>query len=791
VRTLLRQPGASSHLDVVCKRETAIQLAAKNNHIEIVKALLLAGAHPVCGSGKLLINWCYKRKMYGVVAVILKYCETPKFQNDRLNRTLLEQVKLHSPVRVVILGAAAAGKTTLTKIIDHELVGKYGEFPSENLATDGIAISKIGSYVFWDFGGQETLWSTHEFFMTEEAQYIIVVDLSLLLSQDEKQLEACLRSTRYWMNLVKGYTTLNGAPVLLVGTHCDLLHTETSYHLFTHHHDRDQAVQMLLDLAKQYDLHTLEEVYCVDKNEKKSKGVRALCKKIEFNAENIILKRRGMVKNNIHQLDFRFTALRMNIDEIRSEKPFVWWQEYINMCNSVGLSLQEDIHDATRFLVNFGSILTFRHNSTGGFSLVILDPEWLVNAFTSIVSVKYHTSLLKRGIFSRTTLERNWRALRIDSSTWPQLERLFELFQLMVKLPNGDYFVPAMLHAVKYCEELSPTERYEKFRKGIPPNSSQYARDFVFSRLAYGLGERLVIRILHYPGMDFSHFTCADDYYLISSKFQVRVRVIQTCNQLNIEVFSQVPPNDPELGFFCMLVFDSPNCLIKSYGMDSYVTKCLAFFNDQPLGDTDSIIDQTIRGFLNPSCPDLGLAGVNKLNYSDDSTYVTQRIGAGSAGVVWLGKLNGDEVVFKELRGNVSFYQKYDFIREVVIMTKVSNPFVVSLKGVCVKSRELIQSSIDCVADTANDPMAERGLLMILEYAFLGDLSKCHKELKKKSLNLKLKIALDIARGLDGLHSSEGVRFVHRDVRSQNVFMFSLDKKKLVMRILFMLKWVI
>ena len=47
---------------------------------------------------------------------------------------------------------------------------------------------------------------------------------------------------------------------------------------------------------------------------------------------------------------------------------------------------------------------------------------------------------------------------------------------------------------------------------------------------------------------------------------------------------------------------------------------------------------------------------------------------------------------------------------------------------------------------------------------------------KKNSTKLKLKIAFDVARGLNSLYLKSGVKLIHRDVKSENIFIFSLDE---------------
>ena len=68
-------------------------------------------------------------------------------------------------------------------------------------------------------------------------------------------------------------------------------------------------------------------------------------------------------------------------------------------------------------------------------------------------------------------------------------------------------------------------------------------------------------------------------------------------------------------------------------------------------------------------------------------------------------------------------------------------------------------------------------MLLAIEHAPYGDLLSCREKLMMIPGDvLKLKLSLDLARGLRDLHSTDGLRFIHRDVRGPNIFIFSLDE---------------
>ena len=81
-----------------------------------------------------------------------------------------------------LLAFGAVGKTSLVK----RLV--YGRFSKDEEKTDGINITPWSICLndkenvclhVWDFGGQEIMHSTHQFFLTERSLYLLVLNGSV------------------------------------------------------------------------------------------------------------------------------------------------------------------------------------------------------------------------------------------------------------------------------------------------------------------------------------------------------------------------------------------------------------------------------------------------------------------------------------------------------------------------------------------------------------------------------------------------------------------------------------
>jgi len=107
-------------------------------------------------------------------------------------------------VKIILVGEGAAGKTSLTKQLLNE------PFDPEEDATHGIRISRWQSdsgskqirVNLWDFGGQEIMHATHQFFLSKRSLYVLVLDGR----KDERP--------EYWLRHIETFG--GNSPVLIV-----------------------------------------------------------------------------------------------------------------------------------------------------------------------------------------------------------------------------------------------------------------------------------------------------------------------------------------------------------------------------------------------------------------------------------------------------------------------------------------------------------------------------------------------------------------------------------------------
>eukprot|EP00026_Physarum_polycephalum_P000783 Phypoly_transcript_00784.p1 GENE.Phypoly_transcript_00784~~Phypoly_transcript_00784.p1 ORF type:complete len:1126 (+),score=166.43 Phypoly_transcript_00784:12-3389(+) len=147
--------------------------------------------------------------------------------------------------------------------------------------------------------------------------------------------------------------------------------------------------------------------------------------------------------------------------------------------------------------------------------------------------------------------------------------------------------------------------------------------------------------------------------------------------------------------------------------------------------------------------PDLALNDVAKIHYDD--VKIEKQIGEGAYGDVFKATYNSKPVAIKTLRleafdpeTNSAFKE---FVHEASFMGQMNCPQIVSLIGVSLK------------------PLA-----MMQEFMDLGDLQKFLMNSPKLDLLTGVKIALDIARGCQFLHSRTPP-CIHADLKSPNILL--------------------
>lgn len=113
-------------------------------------------------------------------------------------------------LKLLLVGRGKAGKTTLVKRLTSEKTSAR-ESETHSIAIREFQLDCPRGPVrtrAWDFGGQEILHSTHQFFLTERSLYLLVL---------EPRTGSAQRDAEYWLKLIE--TQGSGSPVIVVMNH--------------------------------------------------------------------------------------------------------------------------------------------------------------------------------------------------------------------------------------------------------------------------------------------------------------------------------------------------------------------------------------------------------------------------------------------------------------------------------------------------------------------------------------------------------------------------------------------
>lgn len=304
----------------------------------------------------------------------------------------------------------------------------------------------------WDFGGQELLYGTHQFFLTQRSIYLFVWD-----SRTDNEEE----SFDYWLNVIKRLS--DNSPVIIVMNKLD------------------------------FGIKNIDEVSYINKFPNIIKFIKVSC----FTKEGIsdLLK---VIEDTIRVLPQIGDELPKSWDDIRKKLKkvsdnYITYDKFKKICN---LPSQENVRFISSYLNDLGDIIHF-NNDFALKDLVIINPHWLTKAIYELI----HSLEVQKnnGLFNANDL-----SMFLDENIYPTenyhaILLLMEKFEICFKVigSNNLYVIPTLLKAV-------PPDTIEKNQFEIP-DSLKYNIQYDF--MPSGLIERLICRLKDFlRGSDFWKF---------------------------------------------------------------------------------------------------------------------------------------------------------------------------------------------------------------------------------------------------------------------------------------------
>ncbi len=246
-------------------------------------------------------------------------------------------------VKILLVGDSGVGKTSLVK----KMLGQ--DFDRLELQTHGISVSRhtidqdAGTLVahFWDFGGQEIMHATHQFFLSKRSLYILVLD-----GRREEDPE-------YWLKHIESFG--GESPILIV-------------------------------------INKVDENPSFDVNRRfirgKYKGVVGICRTSCLTGQGIdnlwrelltVLARVEILSTTWAESWF---AVKQELEAMDSE--FISYGEFQSVCRRTGIGTKKSQEILLEFLHDLGVVLHF--TDVRLLDTQVLNPAWVTNGVYRVIN---------------------------------------------------------------------------------------------------------------------------------------------------------------------------------------------------------------------------------------------------------------------------------------------------------------------------------------------------------------------------------------------------------------------
>ncbi len=386
-------------------------------------------------------------------------------------------------MKLMLVGQANRGKTTLVARLQGKDCG--------NESTVGVDVSEwwykpsLGKNKFqfsiWDFGGQEEYYATHQCFLSERSLYLLLFNL--------KHGEKGVHELKPWLNNIA--LRAPNSLVIIVGTHLDQVKDEERTGV-------DATLQCAGQVAGAYcNKLKIAEIMPVGLTGR-IENIGLLKEAIYNHAANYTTRRGQPIMGqkipaSYHTLDKRLEGIQEQVRRGDLE-PIMHSEQFKSMVLQMNLP---DMHDddelktATLFLTDIGSLLHYDDRSHNLNELYFVDPRWLCDMMSKVVTIRERNPFIKGGILHSKNIPFLFRDKRFPWERYEQYLALLDKFEIALPLDNKRVLVPSMLDLNRPKEV---EEEYHELK-----SKPLYTRFIIFKQATTppGFWSRLLSRVMH------------------------------------------------------------------------------------------------------------------------------------------------------------------------------------------------------------------------------------------------------------------------------------------------------
>ncbi|MCW5203290.1 hypothetical protein VU12_10165 [Desulfobulbus sp. US4] len=308
-------------------------------------------------------------------------------------------------VKVILVGEGASGKTSLTRCLREE------RFNEHEKTTHGIRIKNWQLVTgdqslrcnLWDFGGQEIMHATHQFFLSRRSLYVLVLDGR----RDERP--------EYWLRYIESFG--GGSPVLVVLNKYD---TNPGF-------DLDRPF-----LQEKYPFIVgFHRTSCATNN-----GIRAF--------KDALLKELQEVPLTRNEWPLSWFRAKAQIEQMN--EPRISYEAFEGVCRDAGVAGEISRDVLGDFLHDLGIVIHF--TDFGLDENHVLDPKWVTGAVYKIINAE--SVATGKGMLRLDALKEVLRPQEGDPYIYRRADHryiieLMKKFELCYELEGGEVLIPQLL----------------------------------------------------------------------------------------------------------------------------------------------------------------------------------------------------------------------------------------------------------------------------------------------------------------------------------------------------------
>ncbi len=342
-----------------------------------------------------------------------------------------QQQKPLNEVRVLLVGDGGAGKTSLVKRLSEK------EFDPHESQTKGININEwevvdvthcdvetgqemIKTHL-WDFGGQEIMHATHQFFLSKRSLYILVLDGR----KDEK--------TEYWLKYIESFG--GDSPILIV-----------------------------LNKIDQNPAFRLNESFLQEKYPSIQDFHRLSCETGEGVDEFRTVFQHALCEVEIRQANWPHTWFYVKTKLENLEEPHIDYKHYTQICQNANVDTPKAQETLLNFLCDLGIMFYFQEHILD--NTHVLEPKWVTKAVYKIINSRQVADT--QGILYLNELEDILQPTESDDYDYQRPHHVYivgqmKKFELCYELNPQSVLIPDLLPVQRPDFDFD-TEQALKFR---------------------------------------------------------------------------------------------------------------------------------------------------------------------------------------------------------------------------------------------------------------------------------------------------------------------------------------